>query len=66
MGQFIKPPMPVQFLSEAERDRLNRFPKEIDRQDLKDFFWLSDDARTKIHRLRGVHNKWGSLYSLHV
>ena len=43
---------------------LYHFPKEIDHQDLKDFFWLSDDARTKIQRLRGDHNKLGFALQL--
>jgi TnpA family transposase len=33
--------MPVQFLSQADHDRLNRFPEEITHEDLNSFFWLS-------------------------
>ncbi len=64
MGQFRTLPMPVQFLSDADRDRFNRFPQEIDHQDLKDFFWLSDDEREKVLRLRGDHNRLGFALQL--
>ena len=56
--------MPVQFLSDADRDRLNRFPEDIAQQDLKDFFWLSEDERQKIMRLRGDHNRLGLALQL--
>ncbi|MGA7955312.1 MAG: DUF4158 domain-containing protein, partial [Gloeobacterales cyanobacterium] len=51
--------MPVQFLSEVDRDRLNRFPEEIAQQDLKDFFWLSEDDRKETMSLRGEYNWLG-------
>ena len=56
--------MPVQFLSEADRDRLNRFPDEIAQQDLKDFFWLSADDLQKTKRQRGEHNWLGFALQL--
>lgn len=56
--------MPVQFLSDADRDRFNRFPQEIDHQDLKDFFGLSDDEREKVMGLRGDHNRLGFALQL--
>ena len=56
--------MPVQFLSEAERDRLSRFPEEISQQDLQDFFWLSEDDRKEIMPLRGEHNRLGFALNL--
>jgi hypothetical protein len=33
--------MPIDFLTAAERERLNRFPKPIPDDDLKVFFMLS-------------------------
>ena len=56
--------MPVQFLTEADRDRLSRFPEEIPRQDLKDFFWLSADDRQETTRQRGQHNWLGFALQL--
>ncbi len=56
--------MPVQFLSEVDRDRLSRFPSEIPQQDLKDFFWLSEDDRQETKRQRGEHNWLGFALQL--
>ncbi|NET39581.1 MAG: DUF4158 domain-containing protein, partial [Cyanothece sp. SIO1E1] len=56
--------MPVQFLSEAERERLSCFPEEIAQQDLQDFFWLSEDDRKEVMSLRGGHNRLG--FALHL
>jgi TnpA family transposase len=56
--------MPVQFLSEVDRDRLNRFPEEIAQQDLKDFFWLSEDDRKETMSLRGEYNWLGFALQL--
>ncbi|MGI0484928.1 Tn3 family transposase [Pantanalinema rosaneae CENA516] len=51
--------MPVQFLSDSDHDRLNRFPQEITQTDLDRFFWLSPDDHRAILRLRGDHNRLG-------
>ncbi len=37
--------MPVHFLTEADHERLNRFPEEIAQEDLFNFFWLSEGDR---------------------
>ena len=34
--------MPVQFLSEADHERLNRFPDEISKEDHATYFLLSE------------------------
>ena len=39
--------MPVSFLNEAERDRLNRFPGQISDKDLVMFFALSASGGNK-------------------
>ena len=51
--------MPVQFLSDADHARFNRFPKDIETDDLDRYFWLSDDDRQAMHTLRGAHNQLG-------
>lgn len=51
--------MPVQFLSESDHERLNRFPEDITQEDLDRFFWLSQDDRQAIMGLRGAHNRLG-------
>lgn len=51
--------MPVQFLSDSDHDRLNRFPQEIAQVDLDRFFWLSPDDHHAILGLRGNHNRLG-------
>ena len=56
--------MPVQFLSEVDRERLSRFPEEIPQQDLKDFFWLSEDDHRETKRQRGEHNWLGFALQL--
>ena len=56
--------MPVQFLSAAERERLNRFPEEIPQQDLQDFFWLSKDDHQKVDGLLEAHNRLGFALQL--
>jgi TnpA family transposase len=51
--------MPVQFLSDADHARLNRFPAEIETDELDRFFWLCDDDRRAMQPLRGAHNQLG-------
>ena len=51
--------MPVQFLSDAEHARLNRFPEEVEPDDLDRYFWLCDDDREAMQSLRGAHNQLG-------
>ncbi|MEL6882753.1 MAG: DUF4158 domain-containing protein, partial [Cyanobacteria bacterium J06607_10] len=51
--------MPVQFLSDAEHARLNRFPEEVETDDLDRYFWLCDDDHDAMQSLRGTHNQLG-------
>ena len=51
--------MPVQFLSDADHARLNRFPTEIETDELDCFFWLCDDDHQATNLLRGAHNQLG-------
>ena len=45
--------MPVSFLNEAERDRLNRFPGQISDKNLVMFFALSASDKAQIRKQRG-------------
>ena len=56
--------MPVQFLSQADHDRLNRFPEEITHEELNSFFWLSHDDRQFIASVRGDHNRLGNALQI--
>jgi TnpA family transposase len=56
--------MPVNFLNEAERDRLNRFPEQISDKDLVLFFALSASDKAQSRKQRGDHNQLG--YSIQL
>ncbi len=51
--------MPVRLFTDAERERLNRFPRDISPADLLAFFTLSDDELELIGDRRGDHNRLG-------
>jgi hypothetical protein len=51
--------MPVQFLSEADHERLNNFPSEIESEDLSAYFLLSPEDLAIVRKLRGDHNRLG-------
>jgi TnpA family transposase len=56
--------MPVQFLSQADHDQLNRFPQEISHKELNSFFLLSSADRQEIDSIRGDHNRLGFALQL--
>ncbi len=56
--------MPVRLLSAAERDRLDRFPTAIPRDDVASHFALSDRDLRAIRRLHGDHNRLGFALQL--
>jgi TnpA family transposase len=56
--------MPGSFLSQAERERFNRFPSLISEEDLIAFFTLSASDRIEIEKQRGDHNRLG--FSLQI
>ena len=56
--------MPVSFLNESERDRLNRFPWQISDKDLVMFFALSASDKAQIRKQRGDPNRLG--YSIQL
>ena len=56
--------MPVQFLSEADRARLTRFPAEIAPDDLVAFFTLSESDLVQVQAHRGDANRLG--FSLQI
>jgi TnpA family transposase len=56
--------VPIGFLTEAERERLSRFPDEIPYDDLSAYFTLSDNDIQEIQRQRGDHNRLGFTLQL--
>ena len=56
--------MPIDFLTAAERERLNRFPEPIPDDDLKVFFTLSDEDQLEVGKQRGAHNQLGFALQL--
>ena len=56
--------MPGQFLSQAERERLQSFPEEITFQELITFFTLSDKDLTQVKKRSGDHNLLGFALQL--
>jgi len=51
--------VPVRLFTDAERGRLNRFPRDISPADLLALFTLSDDELELIDDRRGDHNRLG-------
>ena len=51
--------MPIDFLTAAERERLNRFPEPIPDEDLRVFFMLSDRDIQEVRKQRGAHQSTG-------
>jgi TnpA family transposase len=47
------------FLTNAERERANRFPSLISEDDLISFFTLSASDQIEIEKVRGSHNRFG-------
>lgn len=58
--------MPVQFLSEADHVRLNRFPEEIPKEDLFKFFLLSEADLTEVSKQRSNSSRLGFALQLCV
>ena len=56
--------MPVSFLTENERERLQRFPTEISSGDITAFFTLAATDLTHVQKQRGAHNRLG--YALQI
>lgn len=56
--------MPGRFLTDSERDRLNRLPNEIPYNDLITFFTLSDSDKKLMKYRRGAHNRLGFAIQL--
>ena len=55
--------MPVHFLTEADHESLNRFPEEIAREDLFNFFWLSSGDRQLVDKQRNDSNCKGLRFT---
>jgi TnpA family transposase len=56
--------MPVQFLSQADHDQLNRFPQEVSQEDLNSFFFLSSADHQEMDPIRGDYNRLGFALQL--
>jgi TnpA family transposase len=56
--------MPIDFLTAAERERLNRFPEPIPDDDLRVFFMLSQADQLEVGKQRGAHNQLGFALQL--
>jgi hypothetical protein len=56
--------MPIDFLTAAERERLNRFPEPIPDEDLRVFFTLSDRDTQEVRKQRGAPNQLGFALQL--
>jgi len=56
--------MPIEFLTTAERERLNRFPETIPDEDLRVFFTLSDRDIQEVRKQRGATNHLGFALQL--
>lgn len=51
--------MPVNFLNQSERERLNRFPSEVDDDDVIAYFTLTPSDLEQVQTHRGDENKLG-------
>src|SRR5215470_10888281 len=58
--------MATSFLTAAERDRWQRFPKTIPQDDLAGYFWLSDADQREVNRQREPFNRLGYVLQLCV
>jgi hypothetical protein len=56
--------MPVSFLTQAERDRLQRFPHEVPEENLVRFFALSEEDQAEVRKQRRHHNRLA--FALHI
>jgi TnpA family transposase len=56
--------MPVDFLTEAERERLNRFPETIAPGDVNAYFLLTPADLKLIRKRSGAHNRLGCALQL--
>jgi hypothetical protein len=56
--------MPGSFLTDAERDRLRRYPSDVPPEDLAAYFTLSDRDLIQVRRQRGGPNRLGFALQL--
>ena len=56
--------MPVNFFSDAERERWQGFPGVVPQDDLHAFFLLTDDDKREVRRQRAPHNHLGYALQL--
>ena len=56
--------MPVRFFTDAERERLDLFPEEVEHNDLVTFFTLSSSDKAEIPVYSAAHNRLGFVLQL--
>lgn len=56
--------MPVQFLTKADHERLNRFPTDVSNEELNHFFLLFQQEHQEVLPLRRNHNRLGFAVQL--
>src|SRR5437016_5899762 len=56
--------MPIGFLTEAEREQLNRFPEHIPEEDLRIVFLLSEADHQAVNRQHDDHTRLGFALQL--
>lgn len=56
--------MPVQFLTQADHDRLNRCPDDVSAEDLNRFFWLTPADYDALYSIRHDYNRLGFALQL--
>ncbi len=56
--------MPVRLLSDAQRERLSRFPDDVSAEELRRHFTLSEPELSVVRKLRGASNRLGFALQL--
>lgn len=56
--------MPGKILTDAERERLNRFPEDVSREDIRTHFTLTYEDLSLVDQRRGNTNRIGFALQL--
>jgi hypothetical protein len=64
-GTVVRPcVMPVQFLTQADHEQLNRCPDDVSAEELNRFFWLTPAEHDVIGSMRHDYNRLGFALQL--